>query len=381
VADRPILIVAGEYPPDVGGVADYTAHLRDALRSRGRRVRVLARTQHGTPDDPSIYRRVGRWNALGVRQIVKAVRSRTIVHIQYQAAAFDLLGDICLAPLLLRALRPGVRVTTTFHDARVPFVFPKAGPVRPLSIRVMAQASHAVLAADGGDLRALGGPSPRHNCVPIGSNVPCHPPEGYDRAAFRAGLGLDPGSIVVAYFGLLNSSKGLDTLLDAFHLIEQEHPNAWLLLLGGAVGASDPTDRTTAAVFERRLRSTTDHVLRPGYADAELLSAYLLAADLAVLPYADGASGRRGSLLACAEHGLPIVSTTGPGLTTSALDLDGAILTAPPADPRQLAQATLRVVTDPIMRERLRAGSASIARRASWSAIAERHLAIYSGLT
>jgi glycosyltransferase involved in cell wall biosynthesis len=379
MAERTILLVSGEYPPDVGGVADYTARLRDALRDRGRRVRVLTRATLAH-DEPGVYRRVDNWNAIGLRQLVLAVRSDTIVHIQYQAAAFDLLGDICLAPPLVRVLRHGARVVTTFHDVRVPYVFPKAGPLRAFVLRVLARTSHAVLAADSVDLRLLGGPSPRHHCVPIGSNVPRRPPAGYNRAAFRAGLGLGQSAVVVAYFGLLNASKGLDTLLQAFRFVELRYPNAWLLLLGGVAGASDPTDLETAEAFDRQLGSTTDHVIRTGYVDRELVSAYLRAADVALLPYADGASGRRGSLLACAEHGLPIVTTQGPGLSTSALPLEESVLSARPGDAYGLAEAVGRLVAEPGLRDRMRSASACLAARASWETIADQHLAIYSRL-
>jgi hypothetical protein len=48
----------------------------------------------------------------------------------------------------------------------------------------------------------------RGQVVPIGSNVPCAPPPGYDRGAFRAGLGIAADELAVVYFGLLNASKG-----------------------------------------------------------------------------------------------------------------------------------------------------------------------------
>ena len=146
-------------------------------------------------------------------------RANGVVHIQFQAGAFDLLGDVCLMPLVLRRVRPRVRVVTTFHDVRVPYLFPRAGRLRRAAVKLLARTSHAVIAADERDLEALGVPA----CTAAsGADWLQHrlaPGHGYDRAAFRRRLGLAADAVAIVYFGLLNQSKGLDLLLDAFDLI------------------------------------------------------------------------------------------------------------------------------------------------------------------
>ena len=371
-----MLLVTGEYPPEVGGVADYTACLRGALAERGVEVAVLTRGRPARPE-AGVYRRVSRWDARVLGDLASRTPRGGIVHLQYQPAAFDLRGEICLAPLLLRAVRPDVRIATTFHDARVPRLFPAAGPLRPLGVRLLARASHAVLAADPSDLAYLGGPSPRHHRVPIGPNVRCRPPPGYDRGAFRAQLGLADDALAIAYFGFLNASKGLECLARAFELLSHACPAARLLLLGGATSASDPTDRATARTFLRRLGPLAERVVRPGYLPPGALSAHLLAADVALLPYADGASPRRGSLLACVAHGLPVVTTAGPGLTR---ELARAVLPCPPGDAASLAAAVTRAARDVALRARLRAGSERLAAATGWATIADRHVSLYAGL-
>ena len=372
-----LLFVAGEYPPDVGGLADYTLRLREALDRLGCPSDVLTRQgraeEGGSPD---VYRRVQRWDARALPWLLRLAPRAGIVHIQYQPAAFDLLGDVCLMPLVLRLVRQHVSVVTTFHDVRVPFLFRKAGPLRWQAVRLLARTSHAVLAADERDILALGGPSPRHHQVPIGSNVACCPPPGYDRAAFRAQLGLGPDDLAIVYFGLLNASKGLDTLISTVERVAQRRPATRLLLVGGAVGASDPTDRSTAARARAELDRLGGRVLATGYRAPVELAAYLLAADVALLPYLDGASPRRGSLLACAEHGLPIVSTT-----PVSPQLADAVRAAPPGDVAGLAEAVLEVASDPALRHRLQRGARRLAAATSWEAIAARHVELYRRLT
>jgi len=366
----PLLFISGEYPPDVGGVGDYTEHLRAALASLGWPSGVLSRRQ------------VRRWDARSLVALVRSAPRAGVVHIQYQAGAFDLLGDVCLMPTVLRRIRPATRVVTTFHDARPPYLFPQAGRWRTSAVRLLARTSDAVVAADARDLATLGGPSPRHHHVPIGPNVLCAPPTGYDRLAFRTALGFAPETLVLVYFGLRNASKGLDLLLDAVNHLVAVRPDARLMLLGGQVGASDPTDRATADRLRQRLdpairqpgHSLREHVLQRGWLQPDQLSAHLLAADIALLPYADGASPRRGSLLACAEHGLPIVSTL-----PAAPEVADAVH-AVAADPRQLAKAVLHLTQTQSELARLGTNAYALAARTAWPRIAEAHVQIYEDL-
>jgi glycosyltransferase involved in cell wall biosynthesis len=357
----------------VGGVADYTLRLRAALDGYGWPSSVLT-TRRGS-STTSIHRCVRRWNMHSLLWLLRIAPRTGIVHIQYQPAAFDLLGAVCLMPLVLRLTHGGIRVVTTFHDTRVPYLFPKAGRLRLGSVRLLARSSHAVLAAEEQDLRALAGPPSRKHQVPIGPNVGCYPVPRHEREALRARLGVPAGGLCIVYFGLLNASKGLDTLLGAFEEVLRREPKALLLLLGGEVGASDLTDRTTAAIIRPQLERFGDRVVRTGYLRPAELSAHLLAGDVAALPYRDGASARRGSLLACAEHSLPIVSTL-PATPTVA----NAVRAVPPGDPVALAHATLELAGDPHTQAELRRAARRLAERCSWPRIVERHVSIYAGL-
>jgi glycosyltransferase involved in cell wall biosynthesis len=113
-----------------------------------------------------------------------------------------------------------------------------------------------------------------------------------------------------------------------------------------------------------------DRLVQPGWLPPETLSAYLLAADVALLPYVDGASARRGSLLACAEHGLPIVTTT-PAAPEVA-----AAVQAVPATPQTLAEAVL----DPTLKSRVEAPTKALAAKHKWPRIAQAHVKIYERL-
>jgi len=354
-----ILFVTGEYPPDVGGVGDYTARLRLALEQRGWLTDVVTRRQ------------VGRWDARAPAWLLRHAPRQGVVHIQYQAAAFDLLGDICLLPALMRRVRPALSSVTTFHDAREPYLFPRAGRLRRLAVQLLARTSDTVIAADSRDLRCLGGPSPRHVQIPIGANIACQPADGYHRAAFRSELGLGEDDLAVVYFGTLNSSKAASVLLDAFGVIQQQQPRARLLLLGSEISASDPSDRISAARVRDRIAGFGSAVIRTGWLAPRQLSAYLLAGDVALLPFVDGASARRGSLLACAAHGLPLVTSR-----PAAREVEGYV-TAVGLDASDMAAAVLGAWHQPV---RLRSASLALAESVSWSRIAAQHINVYERL-
>jgi glycosyltransferase involved in cell wall biosynthesis len=308
---------------------------------------------------------------------LRGSRSR-IAHIQYQAGAYEMRPTVNLLPLLLRRAWGGATVVT-FHDLLVPYLFPKAGPVREWANRLLARTVDAVIATNPSDtarLRSWG--ARRVRTIPIGSNIPDNPPEGYNREDWRTARRIGPETTLLAYFGFLSSTKGLDDLLRALVML-----NEWgdfrLMMVGGGLGSSDPTNRATAAQLDALARSLGVHeeLIRTGYLSPREISAALLSADVAVLPYSDGASFRRGSLLAALEHGLPVVTTTPQDEETRSALASGAAILVPPGDPAALAEAVRRLAQDPHLRAQLAAGAADLARSFSWGRIAGMHVELY----
>src|SRR5207244_2894828 len=76
-------------------------------------------------------------------------------------------------------------------------------------------------------------------------------PPGYDRADWREKLDIPDDAVLVGYFGFLNASKGIDTLLEATARAIEQNPNIYLLLIGGRTGSSDPTNATYSEQIDR----------------------------------------------------------------------------------------------------------------------------------
>ncbi len=407
-----ILFVTGEYPAMQGGVGDYTRQLGQALGALGADVHVLTHVSAG-PDhlrspasayEPTVYpvmdsaaggSPLGGWGLWGhTLQLIEALVPQ-VVHIQYQSAAYGLHPAVNYLPWRLRVLRGRPRLLTTFHDLLFPYLFPKAGPLRWRSVLALARGSDASVVTNPLDWLRLrrAGRAFRLYPIPIGSNIHREPPLEFDRSTQRARWGAGPDDWLLAYFGFLNAGKGGETLMRALAELARAGKPARLLMVGGRVGSSDPTNQAYLARVEALIGELGigDRVQWTGFTTNEEVSANLLAADCAVLPYREGASLRHGSLMAALAHGLPIVSTRlrSPLGSSEAADTEGlfpmlrngeSALLVPPEDPAQLAAAVTTAMQDEGLRARLASAALALSQQFQWDIIARRHLEAYGEL-
>jgi GT2 family glycosyltransferase/glycosyltransferase involved in cell wall biosynthesis len=396
---RPVLLITGEYPPAQGGVGDYTCKLEMALRAGDVDARVLTeqaadggrRAAGGSRAGFGAYR-VGRITPGNVLRALSGSGAE-VAHIQYQTGAYSMRPTVNLLPTLLR-LRRGKPVVVTFHDLLVPYLFPKAGPVREWANRLLAHTASAVIATNYEDAARLKNWGVRDvEVIPIGSNIPNKPPSDFDRDQWRAERGVASDTTLLAYFGFLNSTKGLDSLLRALRVLKDGTGQYRLMVVGGGLGASDPTNAATSQALDKLAGDlgVRNELLWTGYLEPQEVSAALLSADMAVLPYADGASFRRGSLLAVLEHGLPVITTQSrdqranekmgePEAQPELVDGKNALLVKP-GDVSELVAAIKRLSGDSELRGRLAQGAATLAQSFGWEHIASAHKALYERLT
>lgn len=372
-----VLMVTGEYPPMPGGVGDYTRCLVDALERRGCRCGVV--TAASAAGQQRVIATGRRWGWSLVQRVRRAAQQThaDLVHIQYQAGAFDLHPAPTILPLFVRPW-PCV---VTFHDTNVPYLFPKAGPLRRWATILLARQSAAVIATTPEDADELATWQPRQLYqVPIGSNIPA--PTNISSAA---GINL-PGQLkggqrpTIGFFGFLTPDKGIEDLLRA--LAKLPEPRPILVLIGGSQGATGKTHWAYAAAIEQRLATAPVPLLRTGYLDAEAVAAALAAVDLVVLPFAEGASLRHGTLIAALMAGAAVVTTTPARREWIAplRDREHCWL-VPPRHPEALAHAIQTLLAAPLTRRHLGEAAKQLAVRVfAWETIAERHIAIYQAV-
>lgn len=379
-----VLLISGEYPPMEGGVADFTHLLSASLTELGAEVHVLTSVQASQAPNSQVrrYPLMCDWSWRALYDAVHCLCDKIhpdVLNIQYQAAAYNLHPAINLFPLLNRRLP----VATTFHDLLVPYLFPKAGPLRWRANLALARSSAAVIVTNAEDRAKLAryGWMRRLEMIPIGSNIAPSLPLGYNRAAWRRRWQLGDEALLLCYFGFLNASKGGEELIAALDHLVKAGRDAHLVMMGGAVGASDPTNRVYLEQVQGaiRKRGLERRVIWTGYMPPEDVSACFGAADICVLPYRDGISFRRGSLMAALVHGMPIISTR-PQVALPELCHGENVWLAPSRAPDALAAAIAHLADNPTLRQRLGAGARALSREFDWARIAARTLEVYHAI-
>ncbi len=389
-----VCFITGEFPPMEGGVGDYTKELSLAMAAQGAEVCVITSSQAAGASFPPlrIFPVISRWGWGSWGKILEHIRREkpNIIHIQYQAAAYRMHPAINFLPWRLRLLPRRPLILTTFHDLRVPYLFPKAGILREWVVTWMGLGCDAVIVTNVEDLLTLRrrfenarflSPPPIYH-IPIGSNIRPELPPDYQRDLWRARWGVAKEDILLGHFGFLNETKGVETLVRALHRLVREGYPVKLLMVGGETGSSDPTNveyarRVKALIEELGLE---DRVKWTGYTSPQEVSANLMACDICVLPYRDGVSLRRGSLHAALIHGLPIISTH-PRVAVREL-VDGEnIKLVNPDDPEDLASAVVELSRDPALRQKLSEGARKLSALFGWEGIAGETLKVYASLT
>lgn len=397
-----------------GGVGAYTAELGKALVAGGASVSVLTSRQaraeqtgdgsdgvEHTGDDGIVrYPQVDRWHWLTAHII--AYHAERIgadwIHVQYQTAAYNMNPAINLAPRIWHTRHwrsKAVHTAWTYHDLLVPYLFPKAGePLREWVTEQPARYSDLTVVTNEGDRLALKNRLAQRPSnaaakraphqpdapvlIPIGSNIQGRVLSAAERAAQRQAYGYRDDHVVIGYFGFLNRSKGGETLIRTLRELVKNDVNAHLLMIGERIGASDPTNtqylREVATLIEKL--EVTERIQWTGRLASDAVAGALNACDVLFMPYEDGASLRRGTLMAGLANGCAIVTTT-PQVPVPQLVNGQDLLFVPPGAPKVAARAIQRVIHTPELARALRQNAHTLSQRFTWDRIAAQHLALY----
>lgn len=348
-------IVTAAYPPDVGGVSDYTANVARALASAGDRVQVWTSGTSGTADGPIPVHRVfgafrGRELARG-SELLDAHRGHGRVLVQWVPHAFGRRGVNLRFPLWLhaRSARRSDPIDVMLHEPFMPF----GGSVT----RQAAAAAQRLMTATV--LRAatrvfVGTPAWIDKCrlfvrqvpfqwTPIPSGVPVAA-NAVDATALRRQLRLPESAPLIGCFGRAGDFQ--EVVLDELgRALLARRDDARMLLIG--LGS----EATLTRLIERR-PALGRLVQATGTANHDAVSAALRACDVMVQPYVAGICARHSGAAAVLSHARPMVTNRGP--FTEPLWLDSrAVMLSPSGEPASIATTVLRLLEDGVERERL----------------------------
>lgn len=379
-----ICLVNGAFPPINDGIGDYTAKLMGNLKNRNVEVYLITSDEKQVRDgmrgvpSPRIYPIIKKWNILGMLAIVSLAKKHNfnIVHLQFPSTRYQRTFSLCLLPLFLRMFVRGIRVGVTFHEFSVSY------PINRLRQFILALFSHRVIITDEDGFNQFCGLLPwgkkKLAVIPIGSSIDVFDYDTRERVDFLKKLGLSEKTVIVSFFGVVHSNKGVECLLKAASRVISDGFPLHLVFI------SQLDSRGNA--YHSRVEELIDFlgikksVFWTGYVAPEDASRLLSFSDICALPFTDGVTLRRSTLMAALTHRKAVVSTRSGRYIPREL-VDGSnILLVPINDTYRMAEAIKLLCGDDKLRRRLEEAAGCLAKSFLWSKITDMHLDIYETL-
>ena len=353
-------VITSEYPPQPGGVSDYTYGVAAGLAAQGDQVHVWCPACPGTQpliDGVVVHRGLRAFTAAGLRHVGRQLNqfpSPRRILIQWVPHGFGYrsmnLAFCCW--LWNRSARHGDRVEIMVHEAYLAFRSGwwrqnSAALVHRLMTILLLRASDRVwVSIPQWEQRwrpyALGR-QVRFQWLPIPSNIPIVENAPAVQAVRRRHAAGD-NNLLIGHFGTYGSP--ITSVLEPILSIVGNDPAGLTLLL---MGNGSKQFREELIRKDPRLAPL---VRATGALSAQDVSSHVAACDLLIQPYPDGVSSRRTSFMVGLSHGKPIVTTSGL-LTEPFWRETGALGLAPVGDVIAFADLLRRLRTDPGERARM----------------------------
>lgn len=370
-------LITSEYPPQAGGVSDYTRLVAEELAAAGEDVEVWCPSLDGdelaTEDAEanaargvSVRREFGKFHPADLRRVGRlldagspAPRRLLVEYVPHGFGYRSMNVWFCLW-LWKRAKLSGDEVEVVVHEPYLAFGEGNwrqdaAAAVHRVMAALLLRAARRVwvtIPAWETALRpfALGRRVP-FAWLPVPSAIPVVEDEQGTIAA-RARYTPEGGALI-GHFGTYSASvaRTFSSMLPALLEGDERGGARSLLLLGRG-------SEETRAELIRAHPAHAARVHATGMLALADVSRHLRACDLLVQPYPDGVSARRTSAMAGLAHGLAVVTTRGR-LTETLWEESGAVALVAAGDADELAECVGRLLDDDT--ERARLGAAALA--------------------
>lgn len=358
-------MVCGTYLPDHCGVSDYTRRLVKELRTRNVEASVIttAGLYIGADPDVPAFALAEDWTVSAVKHLARKLQQRRpdLVHIQFPTWRYHGKWGVNVLPRYLH----GLPVVTTLHEY---CMAPPGGRAKQL-LSVFYSRKAIVTQEEDWRLLARWFSSDRLSTIPIGSNidVTADATSGRNILASLAG---ESAKLTLLFFGFVRPGKGLETLFQALSLLPSS--SARLLIV-----APDPDPAYGKSLEEMALQlGIAERIFSTGYLSDAEVSSIMQAVDGAVLPFEDGATSRRGSLLAALAHGLPVLTTRSERTPASFVHKVNMLLS--PVDDAKALAANIRLLLEcPALKADISHGAELLSADYAWAHIAQQTHQVY----
>lgn len=355
-----IHVITPEFPPRLGGVADYTSQFALALEATGGSVCVWCMGQSHAEQllkDSGVRPLEDGFPVLGLlrfgRKLARFPSPRRII-LQWVPHGYGWLSmnvPFCVW-IYWRSIWHRDLIEVVVHEACLPFGFGSwktdlAAIVHRVMATILLAAANRVWVTIPEWERILRpfalGRSLPFDVLPVPSNIPFVDDPESSSALRKHYLPSSDGQLV-GHFSR-HSPHVKDLLLPVIPQVLATQKNVSFLLIGEG---SDDFRRELlkgSPQFEARLLAT-------GPIDSRSVSLHISACDLLCQPYADGICGRHGAAIGVLSHRKPIVTTIGAA-TEPFWAQDKAVELVDLSDPIKLVHAIEKLVSDPLLRQEL----------------------------
>ena len=352
-------LVTGDYPPTFGGVADYTRSVASGLAASGEKVHVWCPGRDGTTDEGGVlvHREAGDWSPADLGRLTPSIAAAGpggTVLVQWVPHAFGYRSlNVAFCRWIWRLGRAGFPVEVMIHEPFLSFREGSwkqdAGAVvhRAMIVLLLRTARRVWISIPAWEKQVrpwLLGRDVAVAWLPVPSNVDVSTDTGCIQRVRARYLG--GRQHLLGHFGTYGRAT-VAPLEASLRRVLQTDPTLAVLLIGR------DGERVRDTLLGD-LPEAADRVHASGALESDTLSCHLQACDLLLQPYIDGASSRRGTLMAGLAHGLPVVTTVGRLSEEFWRTETGRSLVAVPAgDETAVAEAVMSLLADDDRRGRL----------------------------
>ena len=356
-------IITPEYPPQIGGVSDYTSTLAERLAASGEDVHVwspsgdLPASAEGS--NVTVHRELGTFDTADLRRAGKlldqfpAPRELFVNWVPHGYGQRSLNIGFCRW-IASRASIHGDHVDLLVHEPFLEFSSRSlkqsgAAAVHRLMTRTLLRSARRVFISIPAWEPALRPWAPRgmnFEWLPIPSTVAV----SADAAAVQKLRARFPGRQLVGHVSTFSPSI-TELLTPVVIQLLAAEPSAHVLLIGK--NSREYAASLPAALWER--------IHATGTLQNSEVSAHVSACDLMFQPYPDGASTRRTSFMICLSHGRPTLTTTGH-LSEALWATTDAARSAPVGNHLAMVNHLLGLLPDDAARTRMSAAARALYR-------------------
>lgn len=310
-------IITPEYPPQAGGVSDYTKHVAAALADAGEHIDVWCPIRDPAFEQVTkvrVHEELGRLKPADLLRLGVALnqfpqpRRLLLQWVPHGYGYRSMNVPFCLW-LCARSLFRRDEIEIMVHE---PFLAFREGNLKQDLAAVVHRIMAVILLSS---TRRVWVSTPKwieglkpyawgrkisFEWLPIPSNVPIVDDPVGIREIRR---GLNSSGIVFGHFGTFG--RGIASLLqDMVPCLLRAMPNATMLLIG-------PGGERFRAELMGQCPEIAGRIVATGYLSLSDLSLHIRACDVMVQPFPDGVTTRRTSVMAALSHGCATVTTFG----------------------------------------------------------------------